>query len=61
MLLDGRFGNDIGSARLDVLPDIMSKVWPIEIILQYFHCFLDLEIPNDPTVAHFPNHLGTLL
>ena len=60
LLLDGWFGNDTGSARLDVLPDIMSKVWPVEIILQYFHCFLNPKIPNNPTIAGFPNDLGTL-
>jgi len=36
LLLDGRFGNGIGSARFDVLPDILSKIRPIEILLQYF-------------------------
>jgi hypothetical protein len=41
LLLDGRFGNGVGSAGSDVLPDILSKVWPIEILLQYCHCFLD--------------------
>jgi hypothetical protein len=60
LLLDGRFGNGAGGARSDVLSDIMSKVWPIEILLQYCHCFLDPEMPNDPTVVFFPNHLGTL-
>ena len=35
LLLDGWFGNGTGSARSNVLPDVMSKVWPIEILLQY--------------------------
>ena len=60
MLLDGRFGNDASSAGLDVLPDILSKVRPIEILLQYCHSFLDPKMPNDLTVVHLANHLGTL-
>ena len=60
LLLDGRFGNGASSAGLDVLPDILSKVRPIEILLQYCHGFLDPEMPNDPTVVRLPNHLGML-
>ena len=33
LLLDGRFGNGAGSAGSDVLPDILSKVWPTKILL----------------------------
>jgi hypothetical protein len=33
LLLDGRFGNGASSAGLDVFPDILSKVCPIEILL----------------------------
>ena len=60
LLPDGRFGNGVGSAGSDVLPDVLSKVRPIEIIFQYCHYFLDPEMPNDPTIVCFPNHLGTL-
>jgi hypothetical protein len=60
LLLDGQFGNGARSAGLDVLPDILPKVQPIEIILQYYHGFLDPEMPSDPTVVRLPNHLGTL-
>ena len=60
MLLDVWFGNGTGSAGSDVLPDVLSKVQPIEILLQYCHCSLDPEIPSDPIVVCFPNHLGTL-
>ena len=60
LLLDGQFGNGVGNAGSDVLPDIMSKVWPIEILLQYFHYFPDPEMTSDPTVVCFPNHLGML-
>jgi hypothetical protein len=60
LLLDGQFGNGASSAGLDVLPDILSKVRPIEILLQYCHGFLNPEMPNDPTVVHLPIHLGTL-
>jgi hypothetical protein len=45
LLIDGQFGNGASSVGLDVLPDILSKVWPIEIILQYYHSFLDPEMP----------------
>ena len=60
MLLDGRFGNGTGSAGSDVHPDVLSKVRPIEILLQYCNCFIDPKIPNDSTVVRFPNHLGML-
>jgi hypothetical protein len=60
LLLDGQFGNGASSAGLDVLPNILSKVRPIEILLQYCHVFLDPEMPNESTVVHLPNHLGTL-
>jgi hypothetical protein len=60
LLLDGWFGYGTSSARLDVLPDILSKVRPIEILLQYCHGFLHIEMPNDSTVVCLPNHLGTL-
>jgi hypothetical protein len=33
LLLDGWFGNGASSEGLDVLPDILSKVRPIEILL----------------------------
>jgi hypothetical protein len=32
-LLDGRFGNGTNSAGSDVLLHILSKVWPIKILL----------------------------
>ena len=60
LLLDGWFGNGASNAGSDVLPDVLSKVRPIEILLQYCHYFLDPEMPSDPTVVHFPNHRGTL-
>jgi hypothetical protein len=60
LLLDGQFSNGAGSAGSDVLPDILSKVWTIEILLQYCHSFLDPNIPNEPTIVRLPNHLGTL-
>ena len=60
LLLDGWFGNGAGSAGSDVLPDVLPKVRPIKILLQYCHCFLDHKIPNDPAVVRFPNHLGML-
>ena len=59
-LLDGRFGNSASSAGLDVLPDILSKVRPIEILLQYCHGFLDPEMLSDSTIVRLPSHLGTL-
>jgi hypothetical protein len=60
LLLDGRFDNGAGSVGSDVLLDILSKVWPIEILLQYYHCFLNPKMPSDSTIVRFPNHLGTL-
>ena len=60
MILDGRFGNGASSAGFDVLPDILSKVWPIEILLRYCHYFLDPKIPSDSFVVHIPYHLGML-
>ena len=60
MLLDGRFGNGTSSAGSDVLLDILLKVRPIEILLQYCYYFRDLEIPSESTVVCFPYHLGTL-
>ena len=60
LLLDGQFGNGIGSAGSDVLTEVLSKVQLIEILLQYCHCFRDPEMPSGPTVVRFPNHLGTL-
>jgi hypothetical protein len=60
LLLDGQFGNGASSAGLDVLPDVLSKVQSIEILLQYCHGFLDPEVPNDQTVVRLQNHLGTL-
>ena len=60
LLIDGWFGNGTGSARSDVLPNALSKVRPIEILLQYYHYFLDPEMPSDQTVVRFPNHLSML-
>ena len=60
LLLDGWCCNGSDSAGLDVLLDVLSKVRPIEILIQYCHYFLDLEIPSDLTVVCFPNHIGTL-
>jgi hypothetical protein len=60
LFFDGQFGNGTSSAGLDVLPDILSKVRPIEIVLQYCHGFLDPKMPNELTVVCLPNHLGTL-
>ena len=61
LLLDGHFGNGAGNVGSDVLLDIPSKVWPIEILLQYYHYFLDPEIPNNLTVVCFPNHIGMVV
>jgi len=59
-LLNGRFGNGAGSVGSDVLPDILSKIQPIEILFQYCHHLLHHEMPSGPTIVHFPNHLGML-
>ena len=46
LLIDGWFGN---GTRFDVLLDILSKIQPIELLLQYCHHFIDPEIPSGPT------------
>ena len=56
--MDG--GNGAGNAGSDVLPDVLSKVRPIEILLQYCHYFLDPKMPSDLTVVRFPNNLGVV-
>ena len=33
LILNGWFGNGAGSVGSDVLPDVLSKVQPIEILL----------------------------
>ncbi len=60
MLFDCLFGNGAGSAGVDAIPNILSKVRPIKILLQHFHYFLYLEVSNALTVVCFPNHLGKL-
>ena len=60
LLLDGWFGNGVSSAESDVISDMLLKVRPIEILLQYCHYFLDPKIPSDSTIVCFPYHLGTL-
>ena len=60
LLLDGQFGDGPSSVGSNVLPDVLSKVQPIEILLQYFHYFLDPKFPSNLTVVRFPNHIGTL-
>ena len=59
-ILDGQFGNGIGTTGFDVLLHILWKFQPLEILLQYYHYFLNHEIANDPTVVCFQNHLGML-
>ena len=60
MLFDGWLGNGASSARSDVLLDILSKVRPIEILLQDCYYFLDPEMPSESTVVCLPYHLGML-
>ena len=60
MLLDGQFGNGTTSEGSDVLPNILSKVQPIEILLQYYHYFVNSKIPYNLTVVRFSNDLGML-
>lgn len=59
-LIDGQFGNGVGSGIFDVLHNILSKIRPIEILLKDCHHFLGLEMPSYSTVVRFPNHLHTL-
>jgi hypothetical protein len=60
LLVDGQFGNGAKSAGSNVLPDILPKIKPIEILLQYFHHFLKPEMFSGLTVVCFPNQLGML-
>jgi hypothetical protein len=60
LLLDGQFGNGTSSSGLDVLPHILSRFRPMEILLQYCQGFIDPEIPNNPTIVRLPNHPGML-
>ena len=60
MLLDGWVRNGAGSVEFNVPPNILTKVRPIKILLQYWHYFLYFEMSSDPTVACLLNHLGTL-
>ena len=60
LLLNGWFGNGACSVGSDVILNVLSKVQPIEIILQYYHYFLDPKMPSDLTEVRFPNHLGML-
>jgi len=60
LFLDGRFWNGTGSERFDVLPDILSKIRPIEILLQYCYCFLDPEMLSSSIVVCFQNYLGII-
>ena len=60
LLLDSWFGNRTCSVGSDVLPDILSNIWLIEILLHYWHHFLNPKVIINPIVVCIPNHLGTL-
>jgi hypothetical protein len=53
MFLDGWLGNGIGSAVYDVLVNILSKLHPMKIILQYFHCLFYTKMSHFPSVMSF--------
>jgi hypothetical protein len=51
MFLSGQFGNNVGSEKPDILDDLMSKLRPVEMFLQHFHCVFNNEVSYHPTVV----------
>jgi hypothetical protein len=60
LFLNGIFGNGIGSARPDILSDILSKFQPIEMFLQHCHYLFYARVSCHLTVVVFPNQLLSL-
>jgi hypothetical protein len=57
---NGWLGNGAGSAGSDILTNILSKLWPIEILLYHFHCLLHAKVSYHPTIVGFPNQIRML-
>jgi hypothetical protein len=60
LFLSGQFGNSAGSARPDILVDLLSKFRPVEMFLQHCHCLFDVEVSFHPIVVGFPDQLFSL-
>jgi hypothetical protein len=60
LLLDGWIGNGTGSARSDILVDVLSNFWPIKMFLKNDHNFLHAKMSCHLTIVGFPNQLFTL-
>jgi hypothetical protein len=60
LFLSGHFGNNAGNGGLDILADILSKIWLVEMLLQHFHYLFYAELTCHLTVVGFPNHLCPL-
>ena len=60
MFLCGRFGNSTSGAGPDILVDILSKFWLIEIFLHQCYHLFNAKVSCHPTVVSFPNNLHAL-
>jgi hypothetical protein len=60
MFLDGGFGNGASGAVFDVLMNVLLKLRPIKMFLQYCHYIFYTKMSRFPTVMNFPDHLYTL-
>jgi hypothetical protein len=60
MFCSGRFDNNTGGAGLDILADILSNFWTVEMFLQHCHCLFDTEVSFHLTVMIFPNQIFSL-
>lgn len=60
ILLNGRLSDGVGSTRSDILADILLELWPIKILLQYYHDFFHAKVSYHLSVMVFPNHLFSL-
>jgi hypothetical protein len=61
LFLDVQFGNSAGSARPDIIADIMLKFQPVEMSLQHCHCLLHVEVSSHSSVVGFPNYFHSLI
>jgi hypothetical protein len=55
LFLNGRFGKGASSVGPDILANILSKFWLIDMFLQYCHCILYAKLFCHLIVVSFPN------
>jgi hypothetical protein len=60
LFLDGGLGNDTGGARFDVLVNILSKLRPIKMLMQYCHYLFYTEMSHFLTTMIFPDNFFML-